>query len=361
MREDDGRKLDHQTLEALRLRATEQVTRGVPAAEVGAGLAALGLHRRTIYTWLATERIGGHEALRAKPVPGRPRKLSDEQLGELAALITDTDPRDHGFAVALWTREIVRQLIAARFGVALTVASVGRTLHNLGFSAQRPLYRAEQADPVAVARWREVEYPTIAAAAKATGGTVYFVDEAGVRSDYHPGTTWAPVGRTPTVAATGARFAPVHDLGDQRAGRPAVLDPDRHAHRRRVHRLPHAADPRRPARRYRTGVLHRRQPPGAPREDRRPVRRLHPRRPAAAPTAGVLPTAQSGRMGVEERQARRDGPGGSPGTPADDGGHHRPAAPAAAPAAHPPRLLRRPRTCLHHRGRLTSSILQSHW
>ena len=88
----------------------------------------------------------------------------------------------------------------------LTVASVGRTLHNLGFSAQRPLYRAEQADPVAVARWREIEYPTIAAQAKAAGGTVYFVDEAGVRSDYHPGTTWAPVGQTPTVAATGARF-----------------------------------------------------------------------------------------------------------------------------------------------------------
>ena len=191
MREDDGRKLDHRTLEALRLRAVEQVARGVPAAKVGAGLAALGLHRRTIYTWLAKERTEGHEALRAKPVPGRPRKLAEEQLGELAGLIAESDPRDHGFAVALWTREVVRQLIAARFGVQLTVASVGRTLHNLGFSAQRPLYRAEQADPVAVARWKEVEYPRIAAAAKAAGGTVDFIDEAGVRSDYHSGTTWA--------------------------------------------------------------------------------------------------------------------------------------------------------------------------
>jgi hypothetical protein len=26
---------------------------GVPAAQVGAGLAALGLHPKTIYTWLA--------------------------------------------------------------------------------------------------------------------------------------------------------------------------------------------------------------------------------------------------------------------------------------------------------------------
>jgi transposase len=206
MRENDGRKLDHQTLEAIRLRAVEQVDAGVPAAQVGRGLAALGLHRRTIYTWLTKDRAEGRAALRAKPVPGRRRKLTDAQLGELGELIDKTDPRDHGFAVALWTREIVRQLIKARFGVELTVASVGRTLHDLGFSAQRPLYRAEQADPAAVAAWKQVEYPTIAAAAKAAGGTVFFVDEAGVRSDYHAGTTWAPVGATPTGAATGARF-----------------------------------------------------------------------------------------------------------------------------------------------------------
>lgn len=206
MRANDGRKLDHQTLEAIRLRAVEQVDAGVPAAEVGRGLAALGLHPRTIYTWLATERAEGRQALRARPVPGRRRKLTDAQLGELADVIASTDPRDHGFAVALWTREIVGQLIAARFGVALTGASVGRTLHALGFSAQRPLYRAEQADPAAVARWKQVEYPKIAAEARGAGGTVFFVDEAGVRSDYHAGTTWAPVGQTPTVSATGARF-----------------------------------------------------------------------------------------------------------------------------------------------------------
>src|SRR4051795_9429368 len=165
MRENDGRKLDHRTLEAIRLRAVEQVDAGVPAAQVGRGLAALGLHRRTIYTWLAKDRAEGRAALRAKPVPGRPRKLTDEQLRELAGLIAETAPRDHGFAVALWPRQIVRQLIAARFGVELTVASVGRTLHDLGFSAQRPLYRAEQANPAAVAAWKQTEYPAIAAAA----------------------------------------------------------------------------------------------------------------------------------------------------------------------------------------------------
>jgi transposase len=36
--------------------------------------------------------------------------------------------------------------------------------------------------------------------------TIYFEDESAIRSDYHRGTTWAPVGNTPVVRATGARF-----------------------------------------------------------------------------------------------------------------------------------------------------------
>src|SRR4051795_9834710 len=63
MREDDGRKLDHRTLEVLRLRAVDQVQRGVPAAEVGAGLTAVGIHPKTIYTWLAKARAGVAEGV----------------------------------------------------------------------------------------------------------------------------------------------------------------------------------------------------------------------------------------------------------------------------------------------------------
>lgn len=37
------------------------------------------------------------------------------------------------------------------------------------------------------------------------GATIFFADEAAVRTDHHGGTTWAPVGRTPVVTATGDR------------------------------------------------------------------------------------------------------------------------------------------------------------
>lgn len=35
----------------------------------------------------------------------------------------------------------------------------------------------------------------------------FFVDESGVRSDFHSGTTWAPKGETPVVRVTGQRFS----------------------------------------------------------------------------------------------------------------------------------------------------------
>jgi transposase len=203
MRDSDGRKLDHKTLEQLRLRAVRQIQQGAHPDEVAAGL---GMTRAAVYAWLAKYREGGLEALKARPVPGRPPKLSGPQLARLYGLVVGNDPRQLRFAFALWTRAMVRELIRREFGVALSEVSVGRLLRKLGLSPQRPLYRAYQQNPEAVARWKVEEYPTIREQAAQVGATIYFADEAGVRSDYHAGTTWAPVGRTPVVASTGDRF-----------------------------------------------------------------------------------------------------------------------------------------------------------
>ena len=204
MREDDGRKLDHKTLEQLRIRAVGQIEQGAHPEDIAQ---ALGMTRAAVYSWLAKYRQGGLEALRAKPVPGRPPTLSGAQLARLYQLVVGNDPRQLRFAFALWTRAMIRELIRREFGVRLSEVSVGRLLRKLGLSPQRPLYRAYQQNPEAVARRKAETYAQIRAEAAATGGTVYFADEAGVRSDYHAGTTWAPVGKTPVVAATGDRFA----------------------------------------------------------------------------------------------------------------------------------------------------------
>jgi transposase len=204
VRDNDGRKLDHKTLEVLRIRAVEQVQAGAHPEDVAE---ALGLHRKTVYGWLARYREGGTGALRARPVPGRPSKLDGRQIARLYALIVGQDPRQLQFEFALWTRDMVRQVIRREFKVALSVVSVGRLLRKMGLSPQRPLHRAYEQNPEAVQKWKSETYPAIRAEADAAGATIYFADEAGIRSDYHSGTTWAPIGRTPVVHNTGQRFS----------------------------------------------------------------------------------------------------------------------------------------------------------
>jgi transposase len=58
-----------------------------------------------------------------------------------------------------------------------------------------------------VERWKREAYPAIRKEAEAAGAVIYFADEAGIRSDYHAGTTWSPVGQTPVVKDTGSRFS----------------------------------------------------------------------------------------------------------------------------------------------------------
>jgi transposase len=199
----DGRKLDHKTREAIRIRAVQMVEAGESPEVV---VKALGFSRARIYEWLARYREGGIEALRFKGIPGKKPKLSEGDLKKLARIITDKNPRQLKFEFALWTRSMVRKVIMDEFGVILSEAQVGRLLHKMGMSPQKPLHRAWQRDPQRVQRWLDEEFPAIQKLAKKERAQIFFGDEAGVRSDYHRGTTWAPKGQTPVVETTGARF-----------------------------------------------------------------------------------------------------------------------------------------------------------
>jgi transposase len=200
----DGRRLSHKVREEMRIRAVQMVEAGESPEEV---IKALGFHRSRIYEWLAAFREGGIEALRTRPISGRPRKLTGKQLKRIYDLVTKKNPLQLKFEFALWTRSMVRELIRREFGVRLSETSVGRLLRKLGLTPQKPVRRAYQQDQEAVERWKTEEYPEIQKLAKKEGATVYFADEASVRSDYHSGTTWAEKGKTPVVEATGARFS----------------------------------------------------------------------------------------------------------------------------------------------------------
>lgn len=182
VRDNDGRKLDHNTLEAIRIRAVRQVEAGDRPDDIAA---SLGLSRSAVFSWAAAYRAGGLDALRAKPVPGRPSKLSDAQLAKLYVVLVGSHPEQHQLNCTLWTRAVVREVIRSHFGVESSDVSVGRWLRRIGLSSQRAPHRANQDEPEQVRRWRTETYPHIRTAAAHEGAAVYFVDEAALDPSGH--------------------------------------------------------------------------------------------------------------------------------------------------------------------------------
>lgn len=203
MHKSDARRLDHKTLTELRKRAVTSVQDGEHPEDVAA---AMGVTRAAMYGWLARYRDGGWNALDAKKRGGRRPKLDDKALAWLYKTITSKNPLQLKFTFALWTAKLIGELIWQKFRVQLSKASVCRLLNQLGLTPQKPVWRAYQQRPADVQRWLVEEYPRIKTMAKREKAQIFFGDEAGVRSDHHAGTTWAPRGKTPIVSSTGARF-----------------------------------------------------------------------------------------------------------------------------------------------------------
>ncbi|CAK0742605.1 hypothetical protein CCP3SC5AM1_1110009 [Gammaproteobacteria bacterium] len=57
-----------------------------------------------------------------------------------------------------------------------------------------------------VENWKNNEFNKINDLSEKNGAKIYFLDEAGVRTDYHAGTTWSLGGLTPIIPSTGRRY-----------------------------------------------------------------------------------------------------------------------------------------------------------
>jgi transposase len=140
-------------------------------------IASYGFCRTTIYKWLRAvkaKRKGSNlDALRSRKGTGRPPKLTNSQEQQVFRWINGKDPRQHGFDFSLWTRRVVSELVDKRFGIQLSLASVGKVLAKVGLTPQKPLARACERDPEAIEAWKRETYPSIAAAAKRDDAEIY--------------------------------------------------------------------------------------------------------------------------------------------------------------------------------------------
>ena len=201
----DARSLTPQAQEALRRRAVEAVRGGMTQTEAAK---TFGVARGTVNKWMRQYRADGARALKARPQgrPKGPSRLQGWQAGQIVRTLTDRTPDQLKLPFMLWTREAVGALIFARFGVRVSVWTVGRWLHRWGFTPQKPVRRAWEQDPKAVEHWLRVEYPRIRREAKAAKAEIHWGDEMGLRSDHQAGTTYGRPGRTPVIPGTGQRW-----------------------------------------------------------------------------------------------------------------------------------------------------------
>jgi len=199
----DGRSLDHKALEHIRKVAVKRVVEdGEAPSDV---MKSLGLCRTSIYPWLRKFEDEGLNALAEQIAQGPEPKLSEKQRQKVKRWILGKDPRQYGFDFGLWSRRIVQSLIEEKMGIALGLTAVGRLLASLDITPQKPLRRAYERDPVAVALWQKETYPKLRKRAKRLGAKIFFLDEAGFQSDPILGRTYGLKGHTPVVTTSGQR------------------------------------------------------------------------------------------------------------------------------------------------------------
>jgi transposase len=205
MKNKDARALPAEAQEDMRIKAVRAVRDGMSKAEAAR---IFGVSRQAIHNWMNQYEEGGHWALKAqrRGRPVGPRRLKALQAAQVVRSIEERCPDQLHLPFYLWTRQAVAGLIRRKFGVELSVWTVGRYLKRWGLTPQKPIRRAFEQNEVEVKRWLEEEYPVIRRRAQREKAEIHWGDEMGVRSDHSAGRSYGRRGQTPVIPGTGKRF-----------------------------------------------------------------------------------------------------------------------------------------------------------
>jgi transposase len=179
-------------LERRRMRAVHLLEQGESPTVVARilGVTAPSLHR-----WRRLARQG--EGLRAQPVQGRPRLLSDQQLQHLEHLLHQ-GPVAHGWPNHLWTAARVAVLIQRHFGVPYHPDHVRKLLkQRLHWTSQKPQKHPRERNDKEVERWIADDWPRILRQAFQRRARLALLDESGFLLSPEVRRTLAPRGQTP--------------------------------------------------------------------------------------------------------------------------------------------------------------------
>ncbi|HAM51358.1 MAG TPA: IS630 family transposase [Nitrospiraceae bacterium] len=120
----------------------------------------IGCNASSVLRWRDALKKGGKDALKAKPVPGRPPKLTSKQKQHLVRLLTK-GAMAHGYRTELWTTKRISEVIERQLGVTYHYNHVGKLLHQIGWSYQKPKRRAIERDEEEIAKWKRSVLPRV--------------------------------------------------------------------------------------------------------------------------------------------------------------------------------------------------------
>ena len=163
----------------------------------------LGISPRTVWRWLGLFRARGPEGLTARPVPGRPPKLTVTREKIVLRWLRGS-PVEHGFSTELWTARRLAQLIEEEFGIRFNPRSLSAWLRDRGFTPQKPERVPRERDPGAIAAWLASDWPRIKKKARRQGARLALIDESGLLMAPLVRRTLAPRGQTPSLLQRGA-------------------------------------------------------------------------------------------------------------------------------------------------------------
>ena len=144
-------------LEARRRRALKLLKKGLSLNEVAR---RLGCAPSSVMRWRDAVERDGAEGLKVRASPGRPLKLSAPERVKLQEVLL-AGPLASGYRTDLWTTARVASVVRKRFGVRYHPDHVGRLLHQMGWSAQKPERRALERDEAAIERWKKRAWPRV--------------------------------------------------------------------------------------------------------------------------------------------------------------------------------------------------------
>ena len=144
-------------LEDRRRRALALCDTGLSLNEVGRRIRCAA---SSVLRGLRARRRGGPDALRVRSSPGRPLKLGRTQRRRLVKLLLK-GPMAQGYRTNLWTTARIAVLIEREFGVHYHRDHIGRLIHSLNWSHQKPERRAVERDEQAIKRWKQKDWPRV--------------------------------------------------------------------------------------------------------------------------------------------------------------------------------------------------------